>query len=97
MAKTHSTKGQTTQWPKHKVQKDKQHNGQETKYKKTDNTMAKTQSTKGQTTQWPKHKVQKDKQYYSKATSIKQQILCVILLHILFYHKVIWLSITIQT
>jgi hypothetical protein len=51
MAKTLSTKGQTTQWPRNKVQKDRQHNGQNTKYKRTDNTMAKTQSTKGQTTQ----------------------------------------------
>ena len=55
-----------------KIQKDKQHNGQNTKgqttqwpkYKRTNNTMAKIQkdkqhngqNTKGQTTQWPKYK-----------------------------------------
>ena len=68
MAKTQSTKGQTTQWPRHKVQKDRQHNGQNTKYKMPDNTMAKTQSTKGQTTQWPRHKVQKDRQHNGQNT-----------------------------
>jgi hypothetical protein len=72
MAKKQSTKRQTTQWPKHKVQKDKQHSGQETKYKKTDNTMAKTQSTKGQITQWLKHKVQKDRQHNDQNTKYKR-------------------------
>ena len=64
--------GQTTQWPKHKVQKDRQHNGQDTKYKRTDNTMAKTQSTKGQTTQLPKHKVQKDRQHNGQNIKYKR-------------------------
>ena len=37
MAKTQSTKRQKTQWSKHKVQKDRQHNDQNTKYKRTNN------------------------------------------------------------
>jgi hypothetical protein len=35
MAKRKKTKGQTTQWPKEKGQKDKQHNGQKKKDKRT--------------------------------------------------------------
>jgi hypothetical protein len=51
MAKRKRTKGQTIQWPKEKGQKDRQHNGQKKKDKRTDNTMAKRKRTKGQTTQ----------------------------------------------
>jgi hypothetical protein len=54
---------QTTQWPKEKRQKDRQHNGKKKKDKRTDNTMAKRKKTTGQTTQWPKEKRQKDRQY----------------------------------
>jgi Flp pilus assembly protein TadB len=61
----------TTQWPKEKRQKDRQHNGQKKKDKRTDNTMAKRKrqkdrqhngqkkKAKGQTTQWQKEKRQK--------------------------------------
>jgi hypothetical protein len=68
MANRKSTKGQTTQWPTEKVQKNKQHNGQQKKYKRTDNTMANRKSTKEQTAQWPTEKVQKDKQRSTKHT-----------------------------
>ena len=51
MAKRKKTKGQRTQWPKEIKQKDKQHNGQTKKDKRTDNTMTKRKKTKGQTTQ----------------------------------------------
>ena len=66
MAKRKRTKGQTIQWPKEKGQKDRQHNGQKKKDKRTDNTMAKRKRTKGQTTQWPKEKGQKDRQHNSQ-------------------------------
>jgi hypothetical protein len=49
-SKRKRTKGQTTQWPKEKGQKDRQHNGQKKKDKRTDSTMAKRKRTKGQTT-----------------------------------------------
>ena len=45
MAKRKRTKGQTTQWPKEKGQKDKQHNGQKKKDKRTDSTIVKRKRT----------------------------------------------------
>jgi hypothetical protein len=51
MTKSKSTKEQTTQLPKEKVQKNRQHNDQKKKYKRTENTMTKRKSTKEQTTQ----------------------------------------------
>jgi hypothetical protein len=51
MTKRKSTKEQTTQCPKEKAQKNRQHNDQKKKYKRTDNTMTKRKSTKEQTTQ----------------------------------------------
>ena len=67
MVKIKETKAQTTQWPKLKRQKYRQHNGQNKRDKSTDNTMAKIKETKVQdntmakiketkvqTTQWPK-------------------------------------------
>jgi hypothetical protein len=68
MVKRKRTKGQTTQWSKEKEQKDKQHNGQKKKDKRTNNTMVKRKRTKGQTTQWSKEKEQKDKQRSTKHT-----------------------------
>jgi hypothetical protein len=56
MAKRQTTEGQTTQWPKEKSQKVRQHNGQKTNHRRSDNTMAKRQITEGQTTQWSKDK-----------------------------------------
>jgi hypothetical protein len=41
------TKGQTIQWPKEKLQKDRQYNDQRKSYKRTDNTMTKGKATKG--------------------------------------------------
>jgi hypothetical protein len=46
MAKREGTKGQTTQWPREKGQKDKQYNGQERRDKRTNNTMTKREGTK---------------------------------------------------
>ena len=37
MANRKSTKEQTAQWPTEKVQKNRQHNGQQKKYKRTNN------------------------------------------------------------
>ena len=37
MTKRKSRKEQTTQWPKEKVEKNRQHNGQKKKYKRTNN------------------------------------------------------------
>jgi hypothetical protein len=67
MAKIKDTKVQTSQWPKKKRQKHRQHNGQQKRDKSTrqhngqnkrdkgtDNTMAKIKETKVQTTHWPK-------------------------------------------
>ena len=51
MTKRKSRKEQTTQWPKEKVEKNRQHNDQKKKMKRTDNTMAKRKSRKEQTTQ----------------------------------------------
>ena len=61
MAKRTDTKEQTTQWPKEQIQKNRQHNGQKNKYKRTDNTMAKRTNTKEQTMQWPKEQIQKNR------------------------------------
>jgi hypothetical protein len=41
MNKRKNTKKQTTQRPKGKIQKNRQHNDQKKKYKRTDNTMTK--------------------------------------------------------
>jgi hypothetical protein len=43
--------------------KDRQHNDQMKKGKRTDNTMTKWKRAKGQTTQWPNEKGQKDRQH----------------------------------
>jgi hypothetical protein len=51
MAKRKGTEGQATQWPKEKEQKDKQHNGQKKRDRRTSNTMAKRKGTAGQATQ----------------------------------------------
>jgi hypothetical protein len=53
MINTKRTEGQTEQWPIQKQQKNKKHNGQYKKNRRTDNTMANTKRTGGQTTQWP--------------------------------------------
>ena len=45
------TEGQATQWPKEKGQKDKQHNDQKKRDRRTSNTMTKKET--GQATQWP--------------------------------------------
>jgi hypothetical protein len=63
MAKRKGTEGQATQWPKEKEQKDKQHNGQKKRNRRTSNTMAKRKGTEGQATQWLKEKGQEDKQH----------------------------------
>jgi hypothetical protein len=44
------TEEQTTQWPIQKEQKDRQHNGEYKKNRRTDNTMAYTKRTEGQNT-----------------------------------------------
>ena len=54
MVKRKITEGQKTQWPKEKSQKVRQHNGQKTNHRRSDNTMVKRQITEGQTTQWSK-------------------------------------------
>ena len=54
MGKIKRTKGETTQWSKEKGQKERQHNGQNKKFKRRDNTMDKIKRTKGETTQWTK-------------------------------------------
>jgi hypothetical protein len=66
MTKRKSRKEQTTQWPKEKVEKNRQHNDQKKKMKRTDNTMAKRKSRKEQTTQWPKEKDEKNRQHYGQ-------------------------------
>jgi hypothetical protein len=48
---------------KRKGQKDKQHNGQKKRDRRTSNTMAKQKGKEGQATQWPKETGQKDKQH----------------------------------
>jgi hypothetical protein len=50
MANTKRTEEQTTQWPIQKEQKDRQHNGEYKKNRRTDNTMAYTKRTEGQNT-----------------------------------------------
>ena len=52
MAKQKGTEGQATQWPNKKGQKDKQHNGQTKRDRRTSNTMAKRKGTEGQAKQW---------------------------------------------
>jgi len=71
MAKRKSTKGidkHTTQWPKEKVQKDKQRSTNE-------NTMAKRKRTKGQTTIYKTHngqtKGQRTKRIYKTYIKLK--------------------------
>ena len=72
MAKRKSTKEQTTQWPKEKGQKNRQHNGQKKKDKRTDNTMAKRKRTDNT---MAKTKVQKDKQRSTEHThNIKHRV-----------------------
>ena len=68
MVKRKRTKGQTTQWSKEKGQKDRQHNGQKKKDKRTDNTMVKRKRTKGQTTQWSKEKGQRSNNDHQNTT-----------------------------
>ena len=46
-----------------KSTKNRQHNGQKKKNRRTDNTMDKRKRTEGQTTQWPKEKEQNDRQH----------------------------------
>ena len=48
---------------KKKENKDRQHNGQYKKNRRTDNAMANTKRTERQTTQWPIQKEQKDRQH----------------------------------
>jgi hypothetical protein len=73
MVKRKRNKGQTTQWSKEKGQKDRQHNGQKKKDKRTDNIMVKRKRTKGQTTQWSKEKGQKDRQHNGQKKKDKGQ------------------------
>jgi hypothetical protein len=51
MSKTKGTEGQATQWPNEKGQKDKQHNGQRKRDRRTSNTMTKRKGPGGQATQ----------------------------------------------
>ena len=46
-----------------KGQKDKQHNGQKKRDRRTSNTMTKKKGTEEQATQWSKEQGQKDKQH----------------------------------
>ena len=48
---------------KEKGQKDKQHNGQKKRDRRTSNTKAKRKGTERKATQWPKEKGQNDKQH----------------------------------
>jgi hypothetical protein len=69
MGKRKITEGMTTQWPKDKSQKVRQHNGQKKNHRRYDNTMVKRQITEGQTTQWPKDKSQKIRQHNGQKTN----------------------------
>jgi hypothetical protein len=66
------TKGQTIQWPKEKLQKDREYNDHRKSYKRTYNTMTNGKVTKGQTIQCPTEKLQKDREYNNHRNSYKR-------------------------
>jgi hypothetical protein len=73
VGKIKRSKGKTTQRLKEKGQKERQHNGQNKKVKRKDNTMVKRKRTKGETTQWSKEKGQKERQHNGQKKKDKRR------------------------